>query len=189
MAEKAAPYAEAYAGFRLGNEEAKLIGSLEGGINACVECCDRWPADRQGRDGVGGQQGHAATVTFARPQGALRALRQCPKSAGRGPGDVVACMLPRIPDLLTVALGTWRAGAVYQPLFTAFGPKAIEHRLKTSQARLVVTDPANRPKLDEILDAPQSRGDDADFRRGADCARRSGFRARDGRRLGKHSSR
>jgi acetyl-CoA synthetase len=27
-----------------------------------------------------------------------------------------------------VVLATWRIGAVYQPLFTAFGPKAIEHR-------------------------------------------------------------
>ena len=63
-------------------------------------------------------------------------------------------MLPRIPDLLTVALGTWRAGAVYQPMFTAFGPKAIEHRLQTSGAKLIVTDPANRPKLDDIPNAP-----------------------------------
>jgi hypothetical protein len=37
----------------------------------------------------------------------------------------------------------------YQPLFTAFGPKAIEHRLKISDAKLVVTDIENRSKLDE----------------------------------------
>ena len=36
-------------------------------------------------------------------------------------------------------LATWRIGAVYQPLFTAFGPKAIEHRLGSSGARVVVT--------------------------------------------------
>ena len=78
-------------------------------------------------------------------------------SCGRaaiGPGDVVACMLPRTPTCWRWRLGTWRAGAVYQPLFTAFGPKAIEHRLKTSSARLVVTDPANRAKLDEVPNAP-----------------------------------
>jgi len=55
---------------------------------------------------------------------------------------------------VALILGTWRIGAVYQPLFTAFGPKAIEHRLNMSQAALVVTDPANRPKLDTVTDCP-----------------------------------
>ncbi|MCA3835139.1 MAG: AMP-binding protein, partial [Burkholderia sp.] len=55
---------------------------------------------------------------------------------------------------IATILGTWRAGAVYQPLFTAFGPKAIEHRLRMSDARLVVTNVANRAKLDEIADCP-----------------------------------
>src|SRR5690606_8556178 len=62
-----------------------------------------------------------------------------------------------IPELLTVVLGTWRAGAVYQPLFTAFGPKAIETRIAGdggSGAKLVITDRANRAKLDEVQDCP-----------------------------------
>ena len=74
---------------------------------------------------------------------------------GVKPGDVVAGLLPRTPELVATILGTWRAGAVYQPLFTAFGPKAIEHRLHMSEARLVVTNIANRAKLDEIADCPQ----------------------------------
>src|SRR3546814_7321541 len=69
------------------------------------------------------------------------------------PGERVAGLLPRTPDLLTVLLGTLRAGAVYQPVFTAFGPKAIETRLSASSPRLVVPDTANRPKLD-ALDIP-----------------------------------
>ncbi|WP_218036306.1 AMP-binding protein [Sphingobium sp. 15-1] len=65
-----------------------------------------------------------------------------------------AVMLPRVPDLIIAALGVWRSGAVYQPMFTAFGSKAIEQRLGTSQAKLVVTDPANRPKFDDVDNAP-----------------------------------
>ena len=45
-----------------------------------------------------------------------------------------------------------RLVAVYQPLFTAFGASAIEQRVTAtggSNAKLVVTDVANRPKLDE----------------------------------------
>jgi acetyl-CoA synthetase len=48
------------------------------------------------------------------------------RSRGIGRGDVVAGLLPRIPELLTVIVGTWRIGAIYQPLFTGFGPKAVE---------------------------------------------------------------
>ena len=51
---------------------------------------------------------------------------------------------------MVTILGTWRIGAVYQPLFTAFGSKAVEHRLQSSGAKLVVTDPANRSKLDDV---------------------------------------
>jgi len=66
----------------------------------------------------------------------------------------VAGLLPRTPELLVVALGTWRAGAVYQALFTAFGPKAIEYRLEHGQARLIVTDVENRPKLNGVKSLP-----------------------------------
>ena len=128
-------------------------GSLAGGLNACVECCDRWAAGRVALRWED-QHGHRETLTFADLKERAARFANVLKARGIGPGDVVACMLPRVPDLMTVALGTWRAGAVYQPLFTAFGPKAIEHRLKTSNAKLVVTDPANRAKLDEIPNAP-----------------------------------
>ena len=148
MAETKAPYREAYSGFGLAAEEAKLHGSLAG-LNACVECCDRWPADRVALEWED-QQGRRETLTFGQLKERAARFANFLQARAIGPGDVVACMLPRVPDLITVALGTWRAGAVYQPLFTAFGPKAIEHRLKTSNAKLLVTDPTNRPKLDEI---------------------------------------
>ncbi len=124
------------------------------GINACVECCDRWAEPGNIALRWEDQQGHRATLTFVELRERAARFANVLKAHGIGPGDVVACMLPRIPDLMAVALGTWRAGAVYQPLFTAFGPKAIEHRLKTSNAKLVVTDPANRAKLDDIPNAP-----------------------------------
>ena len=70
-------------------------------------------------------------------------LQQAFVAHGVKKGDRVAAMLPRRPELVAVILGTFRAGAVYQPLFTAFGPKAIEQRLTDSGAKMVVTDPAN----------------------------------------------
>ncbi len=154
MDAQTAEYREAYANFRLEEITGKLQGSLEEGINACVECCDRHvPSGRTALEWEG-QDGKRTSYTFARLQELSARFAGFLKSRGILPGDVVAGMLPRTPELLVTILGTWRAGAVYQPLFTAFGPMAIAHRLKTSDAKLLVTDAANRPKLDDIEAAP-----------------------------------
>jgi hypothetical protein len=96
-------------------------------------------------------------VTFTELQDASSRFANLLHSHGIGRGDTVAGLLPRIPELLVAVLGTWRVGAIYQPLFTAFGPAAIEHRLTAeggSQAKLIVTDAANRPKLDQVPRCP-----------------------------------
>ena len=67
--------------------------------------------------------------------------------SGVGGGDRVAVLLPKSPELLTTLVAIWRVGAVHVPLFTAFGPDAVNYRVAHSQARLVVTDAANRPKI------------------------------------------
>ncbi|MBR8094884.1 acyl-CoA synthetase [Burkholderia cenocepacia] len=147
-------YADAVARFSIETAAAQLSGDLERGLNACVECCDRHAkADAIALDwiDVGGQHHR---FTFAQMQALSGRVANLLVAQGVKPGDVVAGLLPRTPELLATILGTWRAGAVYQPLFTAFGPKAIEHRLRMSDARLVVTNVANRAKLDEIADCP-----------------------------------
>ncbi|KAB0644221.1 acyl-CoA synthetase [Burkholderia latens] len=150
-------YADAVASFRIETAAASLHGDLERGLNACVECCDRHAAadtNAVALDWIdaGGQH---RSFTFAQLQALSARVANLLAEHGVKPGDVVAGMLPRTPELVATILGTWRAGAVYQPLFTAFGPKAIEHRLRMSDARLVVTNTANRAKLDEIADCPR----------------------------------
>jgi acetyl-CoA synthetase len=147
-------YTEAAQNFSLGALERLFDGDFATGINACVECCDRHVAG----DGVAldweSQDGRRGQVSFAQLKDAASRFANVLAARGIKSGDVVAGMLPRTPELLTAILGTWRAGAVYQPLFTALGPKAIEHRLRLASAKLVVTDSANRSKLDEIADHP-----------------------------------
>lgn len=148
-------YGDAYDNFRLGEVEAMMSGSLTGGINACIECCDRHVAPGRIALEWEDQAGQRASYTFGQLRDLSAQFARFLASQGIGAGDVVGGLLPRIPELVVTILGTWRAGAVYQPFFTAFGAKAIEHRLNTSNAKLVVTDPANRAKLDEIPNAPK----------------------------------
>ncbi|MDE3121504.1 MAG: acyl-CoA synthetase [Paracoccaceae bacterium] len=152
---KVRSYDAAVAGFSLAEAEARLAGSLEGGLNACVECCDRHVAPGKVALNWIGKDGTERALTFAELQDSAARFANMLADVGVGPGDVVAGMLPRIPELMVTILGTWRAGAVYQPLFTAFGPKAIETRLATSGAKLVVTNMANRLKLDDVPDCPR----------------------------------
>jgi acetyl-CoA synthetase len=69
---------------------------------------------------------------------------------GVGPGDCVATLMGKSLDLVTVLLGIWRRGAVHVPLFTAFAPPAIELRLLSSAAKVVVADAGQREKLDQV---------------------------------------
>lgn len=138
-------------------ERQFLQGRFAGGLNACVECCDRWSAP--GRVALRwvdrNFDGH--TLTYAELQVRAAQFANLLTEWGIRPGDVVAGLMPRIPELVIAVLGAWRLGAVYQPLFTAFGPKAIEQRVTAaggSNAKLIVTDAVNRPKLDEVSGCP-----------------------------------
>ena len=46
------------------------------------------------------------------------------EGAGVKKGDRVAGFLPRVPETIAIMLGAWKAGAVYVPIFTGFGPDA-----------------------------------------------------------------
>jgi len=147
-------YDECIAAFRAEDVEAMLSGDLATGLNVCVECCDRHADGDRVALYWEGVDGKSSNHTFAEFRDDAARFANFLNSHGIGPGDRVAVMLPRIPELMVVALGVWRVGAVYMPMFTAFGPKAIDYRLERGAAKLVVTDTTNRPKLDEVPNTP-----------------------------------
>jgi acetyl-CoA synthetase len=149
-------YVDAYNNFDLAALEAEVLdGRLDSGLNVCHEMCDKWAANAEkvvlyyetedGGDGV---------LTFAELKQASARFANYLTLQGVGKGDRVAGLLPRTPELLIVMAGAWRIGAVYQPLFTAFGSGAIEYRLERASTQLIVTNPANRAKLDDVKNGP-----------------------------------
>ena len=143
-------YVDTVANFDLRNALSLLAMNESGGINVAEICCMRHISDptrialRHRRP-----DGSTRNWTFAELDDASSSFAAVLHDLGVEKGDRVAGLLPRTPELLVTALAAWRIGAVYQPLFTAFGPKAIEHRLSLGETRVVVTDMANRPKLAE----------------------------------------
>lgn len=147
-------YAAFNAEFELAQITREFAGDFEQGMNAAIECCDRHCTPGHIALRWENQHGESATLSFEELRQRSCQFAHFLVSQGVKPGDRVAGLLPRVPELLVVILGTWRAGAVYQPLFTAFGPKAIEYRVNASEARLVVTDSANRHKLVDVAACP-----------------------------------
>lgn len=73
---------------------------------------------------------------------------------GIGEGDRVATLMGKSREYLVTLMAIWRIGAVHLPLFTAFAPSAIGHRLASSHARLVVCDANQLEKLKPGEDIP-----------------------------------
>lgn len=86
------------------------------------------------------EQLHDLSCRFANALQALGVVR----------GDRVAILLPQAPETLVVHLAVYRMGAIALPLFSLFGPEAIEYRLRNSDACVVVTDDAGLAKIEPI---------------------------------------
>jgi acetyl-CoA synthetase len=98
------------------------------------------------------KDGHCEKITSRELQKLTSRFANMLRGLGIERGDRVARLLPRIPETYISFLGTWKAGAVDVPLYTAFGPEAIAYRVKDSGAKLIVTDAENRKKLIQVKD-------------------------------------
>ncbi len=94
--------------------------------------------------------GRERKYTFRQLKGLSARFAHVLRGLGVHKGDVVARLLPRIPEAYVTWFGTWKVGAIDLPLYTAFGPEAIAHRLMDSGAKIIVTDAENREKLERI---------------------------------------
>ncbi|MFW1857206.1 AMP-binding protein [Acinetobacter defluvii] len=127
----------------------QLVGTVDA-INAYNECCGRYVGQNKVALIWQGKNAESEQWTFEQLADASGKLANYFSSIGIQTGDCIAGLLPRTPELLITILATWRIGAIYQPLFTAFESKAIEHRLETANTQLVVTNQEQRVKLNNI---------------------------------------
>ncbi|MCP4493727.1 MAG: AMP-binding protein [Gammaproteobacteria bacterium] len=64
--------------------------------------------------------------------------------------DRVAVFLPNTPETLVSHIAIYKTGAILVPLLTLFGPMAIEYRLQSSAAKVLITDRENLPGVLEV---------------------------------------
>ena len=150
-------YKTIFDNFDLKKFEDSVFSGKEHGWNAAYECCDRWVNSNKIALNWISSKSEFEKLSYRDLEVKSKQFANMLIQKGIKKGDVVAGLLPRIPELLVIIVGTWRIGAVYQPLFTAFGPKAIETRVSKitgSNAKIILTDSINKSKLDDLPNCP-----------------------------------
>ncbi len=122
-------------------------------FNIGVDACDRHAGDPDKLALIyEDPDGAVRRYTFAELQKLSNRLANAFTALGIGPGDCVGILLGQRPETALTHITLYRMGAIALPLFTLFGPDALEYRLGNSGAKAVVTDGANVGKLAEIRD-------------------------------------
>ncbi len=136
---------------------------IDGVMNIVHNCLDKW------QDGINekrtaliweSENGEQVDYTY---RDLFREVDQCSGGLlrqGFQPGDVAAFYMPMVPELLIGMLSVIKLGGIVLPLFSGYGPSAIETRLRDSEARFVFTSEftirrgreiAMKPVMDEAL--------------------------------------
>ena len=138
-------YEEIYQNFKWEIPEYYNIGE---------DICDKWATQRHRlaliyRD----QDGKEQKYTFWELKNLSNQLANVLSANGIMKGDRVGILLPQCPETLISHISIYKLGGIAVPLFILFGPQALEYRLGNSQAKGVITDRVNLPKILEIRDS------------------------------------
>ena len=96
-------------------------------------------------------RGNERRVSFGELQELSNRFANVLEALGIEREDRVATLLPSLPETAAVFLGTYKRGAILLSMSVLYGDDGIQHRLRDSGARLLVTDLANRDRIPEGL--------------------------------------
>jgi acetyl-CoA synthetase len=98
------------------------------------------------------EEGQVEKYTFWQLKRLSNQFANTLKASGIGAGDRLGILLPQCPETGISHIAAYKIGGIAIPLFTLFGPDALEYRLANSEAKGVITDQANLDKVLEIKD-------------------------------------
>ncbi|MBW4986006.1 acetate--CoA ligase [Mameliella sp. CS4] len=136
------PVAATRASADLWRDARTLIDGLDGKFNIAHEALDRHVNQGHG-DQIAlrwsGKDGSQQDITYGDLRDMSARFANVLAAHGLHPGDSLFSLAGRVPELYAGALGTLRAGMVFTPLFSAFGPDPIRTRMEIGQANVLLT--------------------------------------------------
>ena len=140
-----------------GNSYDEVCGAFRwrvpGRYNIGVDVCDRHAADPDRLALIHeADDGGVETWTFARLEDSSNRLANALRALGVARGDRVGILLPQRPETAIAHIATYKLGAIAVPLFTLFGPDALEYRLADSEATALITDADGMAKVLPLKD-------------------------------------
>ncbi len=140
-------YSTVCAGFSWEQARGALRGLPDGALNIAYEAVDRHLDDGLAdkvairwlaRDSSTGEQG-VRDFSYRQLAALSSRFAHLLDRLGVAPGESVFSLLGRVPEVYVAALGTLKAGRVFSPLFSAFGPEPVKTRMEIGDARVLVT--------------------------------------------------
>src|SRR3954463_9634795 len=118
--------------------------------NIAEDVCDKHPPDKLAMihehfDGT------VREVHWGELQEASNRFANVLRAHGVEKGDRVAMLLPPTPETAAAFFGTWKCGAILLSMSILYGDDGIRHRVSDSQPRVLVTNEANRHRVDASL--------------------------------------
>ncbi|MEQ8815720.1 MAG: acetate--CoA ligase [Thalassobaculum sp.] len=136
-------YEHARARFTWDAARAALDGLPDGrGLNIAHEAVDRHAAGpRAGRPAIRwiARSGEVRDISYAELRRLTDRFAGALAGLGLARGDRVFALAGRVPELYVAVLGALKAGGVFCPLFSAFGPEPIRSRMTLGSAKVLVT--------------------------------------------------
>ncbi|MFT4563131.1 MAG: acetyl-CoA synthetase [Gammaproteobacteria bacterium] len=119
--------------------------------NIANDVCDQWAED-PGRVALiyEDENKEILTFTFADVRKYANQFANTLIARGLKRGDRVTLLLAQDPECAIAHVACFKSGIVSSPTSVLFGPDAIVYRLNDCNAKAVVTDSANYPKIAEI---------------------------------------
>ncbi|OWY06916.1 acetate--CoA ligase [Thioclava sp. IC9] len=121
---------------------AMLDGFPDGALNIAHEAVDRHVAAGHGDDEAIlwlGKDGERQSLSYRDLAARTARFANVLTAHGLEPGDRLFGLAGRVPDLYVAALGTLKAGMIFSPLFSAFGPEPLRTRLEIGEANALIT--------------------------------------------------